>query len=109
MHNFLLWLIWKIQRFLAILEKSLPENHASILFYHFGIHSNLYRDCVVVGQPRNKINMVEKRYMASALTLNETTLWIVGGDGLFNVGTEFVTLDKNPIKGITNLKWLVIT
>ena len=36
--------------------------------------------------------MVEKRYMASALTLNETTLWIVGGDGLFNVGTEFVTL-----------------
>ena len=41
MHNFLLWLIWKIQLFLAILEKSLPENHASILFCHFGIHSNI--------------------------------------------------------------------
>ena len=32
MHNFLLWLIWKIQLFLAILEKSLPENHGSINF-----------------------------------------------------------------------------
>ena len=42
MHNFLLWLIWKIQLFLAILEKSLPENHASILFCHFGIHSTRY-------------------------------------------------------------------
>ena len=42
MHNFLLWLIWKIQLFLAILEKSLPENHVSILFCHFGIHSNIY-------------------------------------------------------------------
>ena len=42
MHNFLLWLIWKIQLFLAILEKSLPENHASILFCHFGIHSSSF-------------------------------------------------------------------
>ena len=42
MHNFLLWLIWKIQLFLVILEKSLPENHASILFCHFVIHSNKY-------------------------------------------------------------------
>merc|ERR1712141_576726 len=42
MHNFLLCLIWKIQPFPAILEKSLPENHASILFCHFGIHSNEY-------------------------------------------------------------------
>ena len=42
MHNFLLWLIWKIQLFLAILEKSLPENYASVLFCHFGIHSSMY-------------------------------------------------------------------
>ena len=42
MHNFLLWLIWKIQLFLAILEKSLPDNHASILFCHFGIHPRKY-------------------------------------------------------------------
>ena len=49
MHNFLLWLIWKIQLFLAILEKSLPENHASVLFCHFGIHSSIYtiRDEIV--------------------------------------------------------------
>ena len=48
MHNFLLWLIWKIQLFLAILEKSLPENHASILFCHFGIHSNHYTGCLIL-------------------------------------------------------------
>ena len=36
------WLIWKIQLFLAILQKSLPDNHASILFCHFGIHSNIH-------------------------------------------------------------------
>ena len=42
MHNFLLWVIWKIHLFLAILLKSLSENHASILFCHFGIHSNGY-------------------------------------------------------------------
>ena len=52
MHNYLLRLIWKIQLFLAILEKSLPENHASVLFCYFGIHSKnmlhksaIYRDC----------------------------------------------------------------
>ena len=39
-HNFLLWVIWKIHLFLAILLKSLSENHASILFCHFGIHSS---------------------------------------------------------------------
>ena len=42
MHNFLLWLLWKIQLFLTILDKSLPENHASILFCHFGIHSSVH-------------------------------------------------------------------
>ena len=29
--------LWKIQRFLAILKKSLTENHAG--FFYFGIHS----------------------------------------------------------------------
>ena len=39
MHNFLIWLIWKIQLFLTIFEKSLPY-FALISFYHFGIYSH---------------------------------------------------------------------
>ena len=40
---------------------------------------NISRDCVVIGQPEMEVKMIEKRYLAASVALDQNTLWIVGG------------------------------
>ena len=40
---------------------------------------NISRDCVVIGQPEIEMKMIEKRYFAASVALDQNTLWIVGG------------------------------
>ena len=82
MHNFLLWLIWKIQLFLAILEKILSENHASVLFCHFGIHSSkaisplhtLIKDITIFPHPVNK--SIEINLDSIMICVSNLKFWI---------------------------------
>ena len=40
---------------------------------------NVFQDCVVIGQPKMEIKMIEKRTFAASVALDQSTLWIVGG------------------------------
>ena len=70
---------------------------------NYGVHTkNLQnsRDCVVIGQPEMEMKMIEKRYLAASVALDQNTLWIVGG---YNGGklrsTEFIMLGQPTVKG----------
>ena len=75
------------------------------------IYYAAYDDCLITGEKKSfkikKLNNSKKRYLAAAVTLNETTLWIVGGriakrslgfDSKFETyvtrSSEFLTLNK---------------
>ena len=63
--------------------------------------SNIIQDCVVIGLPEMEKKMIEKRYGAASVTLDQSSLWIVGG---FNGNrtlrsTEFIKLGKPSVKG----------
>ena len=60
------------------------------------------QECFVIGEPQSSKNMLQKRAYASSVVLNNSTLWVVGGedenyDDLSS--TEMVTLDNPPAKG----------
>merc|ERR1712015_474687 len=38
------------------------------------------RDCVVIGQPEMEMKLIEKRERAASVALDQSTLWIVGGE-----------------------------
>ena len=62
---------------------------------------NISQDCVVIGQPEKEMQMIEKRYGAASVALDQSTLWIVGGwngrNGLSS--TEFINLGQPSVKG----------
>ena len=50
-----------------------------------GYDGRTSQDCVVIGQPEIEMKMIEKRYDAASVALDQSTLWIVGGS-CFRVG-----------------------
>ena len=62
---------------------------------------NVSQDCVVIGQPEMEMKMIEKRSGAASVALDQSTLWIVGGeDDLNNLrSTEFIKLGQPSVKG----------
>ena len=60
-YNFQIWLIWKLQLFLAILEKIPPENYASsFIFCQFGIHSTIYASTLYFQAEQSQSSILEK-------------------------------------------------
>ena len=60
-----------------------------------GFNYGTSQDCVVIGQPEMEMKMIEKRYDAASVALDQSTLWIVGGwNGHLNDlrSTEFIKL-----------------
>ena len=63
---------------------------------------NVFQDCVVIGQPEMEMKMIEKREFAASVALDQSTLWIVGGeDEHLNdlKSTEFIKLGQPSVKG----------
>ena len=61
-----------------------------------------YKDCVVIGQPEMEIKMIEKRFGAASVTLDQRKFWVVGGrDEYFDdlSSTEFIELGQPSVKG----------
>ena len=60
------------------------------------------KDCIVIGEPKNEMEMIEKRYDAASVVLNHDTLWIVGGKDENNIqlrSTEFIKRGQPSVKG----------
>ena len=60
------------------------------------------KDCIVIGEPKNEMKMILKRYNAASVVLNHDTLWIVGGQDENNTqlrSTEFVKRGHPSVKG----------
>ena len=56
--------------------------------------------CYVIGKPEMKMEMLEERPYTASVTLNQKTLWIVGGyTGNGMSSTEFLTLGQPSVKG----------
>ena len=70
-------------------------NETPILCGGFDSNGATYDSCIVFSQPKKSIKMIEPRYSAANVVLNETTLWIIGGHhGSKRLSsTELITLD----------------
>ena len=71
-----------------------------------GYSNVVYQDCVTIGHPDLKIQMLEKRQLTSGVVLNypEKTFWITGGlsepySGKGHSSSEFIYLNKPVEKG----------
>ena len=66
-----------------------------ILCGGFDSNGATHDSCIVFSQTKKSIKMVEPRYSAANVVLNETTLWIIGGHhGSTRLSsTELITLD----------------
>ena len=69
-------------------------------------NQDVYQDCIAIGHPDLKIQMLEKRDWTSGIILNYPgkTLWITGGLSKRNAGkghssSEFIYLNKPAEKG----------
>ena len=69
-------------------------------------YKDILQTCNIIGQPNKLITMHSKRFYAAAVSLNESTIFIIGGAvlgyGLFNKPSEseFITLEQEfPQKG----------
>ena len=73
----------------------------SVCKYH-GVNLIPLKECAVVGDPKKKIVMLERRLEAGAVVLNQSTLWVVGGwNGKNDLSTtEFLNLNKKSVHGI---------
>ena len=67
---------------------------------------NLYddeylQDCVILGQPNDKMKLLQKRTGAGSVVLDHETLWVVGGEtGIEDLkSTEFISLHKPSVEG----------
>ena len=72
---------------------------------------NGIQTCQILGQPNNSFQSLEGRDYASSVVLNQSKLWITGGQTLENSGggccwlsgsknsTEFISLDQPPYPG----------
>ena len=71
-------------------------------FEYYGVNLIPFKECTVVGDPKNKIVMLERRLEAGAVVLNQSTLWVVGGwNGKNDLSTtEFLNLDQKSVYGI---------
>ena len=58
-----------------------------------------YDDCVVIGKPEKNIKMLEERTGAASVVLNQTTLWVVGGNAIQQPSTEFIRLGQPSVAG----------
>ena len=70
--------------------------------YDYGYGSETTQNCVVIGQPKVKMNMRVKRCYASSVALNQNKIWIVGGKPFSKGGkssTEFIKLGQPSVKG----------
>ena len=74
--------------------------------YDYGYGNETTQNCVVIGQPKVKMNIRVKRCYASSVALNQNKIWIVGGKrfskGLYKGGkgsTEFIKLGQPSVKG----------
>ena len=60
-------------------------------------HCILTKDYICLDNPNDNFSILEERLNASNVQLDQKTLWITGGQ--FKKSTEFITLDKSPLKG----------
>ena len=67
---------------------------------------NLYedeylKDCVILGHPNDKMELLQKRTGAGCVVLDHETLWVVGGEtGIEDLkSTEFISLNKSSVEG----------
>ena len=60
-----------------------------------------FRDCLNLGIPKNKMDLLQKRANAASVVLDHDTLWVVGGESGFDdlKSTEFISLYQSPIEG----------
>ena len=61
-----------------------------------------FQDCVVIGQPEMEMKMTQGRYNAASVALDQSTLWIAGGeDEYLNdlSSTEVMKLGQPSVKG----------
>ena len=62
-------------------------------------------NCIVIGQPKMKMKMIESRSYAACVALDDQRLWIVGGDNsnenenIYLSSTEFIKLGQPSVKG----------
>ena len=77
-------------------------------FEYYGVNLIPFKECTVVGDPKNKIVMLERRLEAGAVVLNQSTLWVVGGwNGKNDLSTtEFLNLGQKSVYGITTQTFL---
>lgn len=61
------------------------------------------KGCMVIGNSKNTLKLLEKRTMASGVQLDQKTLWITGGSGdggnSGETTTELISFGKPPING----------
>ena len=87
------------------MTRPIPKNQAIVCG---GENEEEYalQDCFVIGQPNTFFQMLEKRKSASSIVLNQTTLWVTGGNGGVEdkKSTEFISLDQQQPLGPDQLK-----
>ena len=77
----------------------LLQNSPVICGGDYGIFS-YSKDCVVIGQPKMEMKMIEKRSDAASVMLNQGTLWIVGGhNGSRLKSTEYIKFGQLSVNG----------
>ena len=64
----------------------------------------MFLDGYIIGQPDANICLLERRFDAASIVLNNTTLWVVGGEvqyghNLHLKSSEFIFIDQPPIEG----------
>ena len=69
------------------------------------------RDCVVIGKPEMEIRMkmIEKKYGAASVVLDQNTLWIVGGkDEQLKFSQYCVVIGEPEMKMIKKERMLLV-
>ena len=68
----------------------------------YNLYENEYlQDCVILGQPNDKMKLLQKRTGAGSVVLDHETLWVVGGEtGMEDLkSTEYISLHKPSVEG----------
>ena len=72
----------------------------------YGGHSDekgYLTDCISIGQTKRILQTLQERIFCYGLVVNKSYLWLIGGklkrEEKYSTSTEFISLDKPPIKG----------
>ena len=81
----------------------LIENQPVIFGGRRGSPALYLTDCISLGQPNMILQTLQERRNSSGLVVNKAQLWVAGGGILgeenYTTSTEFISVDKPPIKG----------